>query len=351
MRKLFGSDKRETPMAAQTNRALKLASRPVGMVKPENFTLETLPVEQPGAGEILVKVLAISLDPAMRGWMNEAKSYVPPVGIGEVMRAGGVGRVVASNDPAFREGDFVVGMTGVQEYAKLSAKAATQVDPSAAPLTTYLGVLGMPGMTAYFGLLEVGALKDGETVVVSGASGAVGAVVGQIAKIKGCKVVGIAGGPEKCAYTTRELGFDACIDYKSEDVRARLRELCPNGIDVYFDNVGGEILDAALANLARGARIPLCGAISQYNNTTPMRGPQNYMSLLVNRGRMQGFLVFDYFSRYGEAVQAMGRWLKEGKLKHKEDVADGGVEAFVPTLNKLFTGENFGKLVLTIAKS
>jgi NADPH-dependent curcumin reductase CurA len=206
----------------------------------------------------------------------------------------------------------------------------------------------MPGMTAYFGLLDVGALKDGETVVVSGATGAVGAVVGQIAKLKGCTVVGIAGGAEKCAYATGELGFDACVDYKAEDVRAKLREHCPKGIDVYFDNVGGDILDAALANLARGARVPICGAISQYNNTTPVKGPSNYMSLLVNRARMEGFVVFDFAARYGEAAQAMGGWIAQGKLKAREDVVDGGVDAFVPTLNKLFSGENFGKLVLKI---
>jgi NADPH-dependent curcumin reductase CurA len=350
-RKLFGkTPDRETPMSTQTNRAQTLASRPVGMVKPENFALENRPVESPGPGEVLVKVLAISLDPAMRGWLNDAKSYIAPVGIGEVMRAGGVGRVVESGDPVFAVGDHVVGMTGVQEYAKLPVKGLNKIDLNFAPLTAYLSVLGMPGMTAYFGLLDVGALKDGEVVVVSGATGAVGAVVGQIAKIKGCRVIGIAGGAEKCAYATGELGMDACIDYKSEDVRAKLREYCPQGIDVYFDNVGGEILDAALANLAKKARIPICGAISQYNNTTAVKGPSNYLSLLVNRARMEGFVVFDFAARYAEGAQAMGRWIAEGKLKHKEDVVLGGVEAFVPTLNKLFTGENFGKLVLTISQ-
>ncbi len=336
-------------MSALQNRQARLASRPVGVVKPENFSFETHPVTSPGEGEILVRVLYVSLDPAMRGWLNEGKSYIPPVGIGEVMRAGGVGVVVESNDPAFQPGDHVVGMTGIQQYAKGSAKGFTKIDPKFAPLTTYLGTLGMPGMTAYFGLLDVGALKDGETVVVSGATGAVGAVVGQIAKIKGCKVVGIAGGAEKCAYATGELGFDACVDYKAEDVRAALRQHCPEGIDVYFDNVGGDILDAALANLRRGARIPICGAISQYNSTTGVKGPSNYLSLLVNRARMEGFVVFDFAARYGEAAQAMGRWILEGRLKAKEDVADGGVDAFVPTLNRLFSGDNFGKLVLKIA--
>ena len=337
-------------MTALQNRQLKLASRPVGMTKAEDFTLETATVEPAGDGEVLVKVLAISLDPAMRGWLNEGKSYVPPVGIGEVMRAIGVGRVVESRAPGLSVGDYVTGMTGAQDYVRTPGKQMTKVDPNLAPLTTYLSALGMPGMTAYFGLLEVGALKDGETVVVSGATGAVGAVVGQVAKIKGCKVIGIAGGAEKCAYATGELGYDACIDYKVEDVRKALRTHCPDGVDVYFDNVGGDILDAALANLARGARIPLCGAISQYNNTGPVKGPANYMSLLVNRARMQGFVVFDFAARYAEAAQIMGRWIAEGRLKHKEDVVDGGLEAFVPTLNKLFSGENFGKLVLTIAK-
>ena len=347
-RKLFGKSEKDAHMDHPLNRRAVLVARPQGMVRPENFRVEDAPVEAPAPGEVLVEVAYISLDPAMRGWMNEGKSYVPPVGIGEVMRAGGVGRVIESQDPSVSVGDHVVGMTGVQRYARLAAKGVTRVDPSVTPLPTYLGALGMPGMTAYFGLLQVGAYKDGETVVVSGATGAVGQVVGQIAKLKGGRVVGIAGGPEKCAYATDELGYDACIDYKSEDVRSRLRELCPQGIDVYFDNVGGEILDAALANLARGARVPICGAISQYNNTTPMRGPSNYLSLLVNRARMEGFVVFDFAARYAEAAQAMSGWIAQGKLKHREDVVEGGVDAFVPTLNRLFTGENFGKLVLKV---
>ena len=350
-RKFFGSKTdRETPMTTPMNRVAKLASRPVGMVTAENFSFESVPVEHPGEGEVLVKVLAISLDPAMRGWMNDAKSYIAPVEIGAVMRAGGAGKVVESNHPDFKPGDYVTGITGVQEYARLPGKGVHKIDLSFAPLTAYLGVLGMPGMTAYFGLLDVGAAKEGETVVVSGASGAVGAVVGQIAKIKGCKVIGIAGGIDKCDYTVKELGFDAVIDYKAQDVKKALREHCPKGIDVYFDNVGGDILDAALANLAFKGRVAICGAISVYNATTPPKGPANYLSLLVNRARMEGFIVFDFAARYGEAARAMAGWIKEGKLKHREDVIDGGVDAFVTTLNKLFTGENFGKLVLTIAK-
>jgi NADPH-dependent curcumin reductase CurA len=256
--------------------------------------------------------------------------------------------VVESRDPAYAPGDFVVGMTGVQEYAALPAKTLTRVDPQIAPLPTWLGALGMPGMTAYFGLIEVGALKDGDTVVISAAAGAVGSVAGQIAKIKGCRVIGVAGGPDKCAYVAGRLGFDAAIDYKSEDVGRKLRELCPNGVDVYFDNVGGDILDACLANLARGARVVVCGAISQYNATGPIKGPSNYMSLLVNRARMEGFVVFDFYSRYPEAVRAIAGWIAEGKLKPHEDIATGGVEAFAPTLNRLFSGENLGKLVLKL---
>jgi NADPH-dependent curcumin reductase CurA len=330
------------------NRQLTLVARPVGLPKPSDFALVTTPVPTPGEGEVLVKTLYLSLDPAMRGWMSEAKSYLPPVELGAVMRAGGAGEVIESRDPAFKPGDYVTGISGVQEYFVMGAKGLSPALPVLAHLPTWLGALGMPGMTAYFGLLEVGALKDGETVVVSGAAGAVGAVVGQIAKVKGCRVVGIAGGPEKCAYIVKELGFDAAIDYKAEDVRASLREHCPKGIDVYFDNVGGEILDDCLANLARGARIPICGAISQYNSTTGVRGPANYLSLLVNRARMQGFLVFDFAARYPEGVQAIAGWIAEGKLKPKEDIETGGVEAFVPTLNKLFAGENFGKLVLKV---
>ncbi|NEX94030.1 NADP-dependent oxidoreductase [Caulobacter sp. 17J65-9] len=338
-------------MTVAQNRQVKLAARPVGLPQRTDFAFESAPVPSAGEGEVVVKVHYLSLDPAMRGWMREGRSYVPPVQLGEVMRALGVGQVVESGDPAFQPGDYVVGLTGVQEYAKLPAKDWTKVDPRFAPLPTYLGVLGMTGMTAYFGLLDVGALKDGDTVVVSGAAGAVGQVVGQIAKIKGCKVIGIAGGADKCRYVVDELGFDAAIDYKHENVAARLRELCPKGIDVYFDNVGGDILDAALANLARKARVVICGAISQYNATDSVAGPKNYMSLLVNRARMEGFVVFDFAARYAEAAQAMGGWMHEGKLKGREDVVAGGVEAFPETLNKLFAGENIGKLVLKVAEA
>ncbi|MCB1577948.1 MAG: NADP-dependent oxidoreductase, partial [Xanthomonadales bacterium] len=280
-------------MSPTVNRQFKLAQRPVGMVKRSDFEFVEAPVRDPEEGEILVKILYLSLDPAMRGWMNEGKSYIPPVGLGEVMRAGAAGIVVASKHPSFAVGDHVVGALGVQEYAISNGKGLVKVDPKVAPLPVYLGTLGMPGMTAYFGILDVGKLKDGETVVVSGAAGAVGQVVGQIAKIKGCHVVGIAGGADKCRYITDELGFDAAIDYKAEDVKEGLKRHCPKGIDVYFDNVGGDILDAALSRLAMHARIVICGAISQYNNTEPVKGPSNYLSLLVNRASMTGMVVFD----------------------------------------------------------
>jgi hypothetical protein len=335
-------------MNAPVNHQFRLARRPVGMVQRSDFEYTEAPVAEPGEGEVLVKILYISLDPAMRGWMNEGRSYIPPVGIGEVMRAGAVGRVIASRDPSIGVGDHVVGVLGVQEYAIAKAKGLTKVDPRLVPLPVYLGTLGMPGMTAYFGLLDVGRPKSGETVVVSGAAGAVGQVVGQIAKIKGCRVVGIAGGPEKCAYL-RSIGFDAAIDYKHQDLKAALRERCPKGVDVYFDNVGGEILDTVLTHLAMHARIVICGAISQYNESK-MKGPSNYMSLLVNRASMTGMVVFDYASRYAEAAREMAGWMATGQLKSREDIVEG-LETFPETLLKLFKGENTGKLVLKVANA
>jgi hypothetical protein len=330
------------------NHQFRLAARPVGLPKRSDFNYTEEPVRDPESGEILVKNLYVSLDPAMRGWMNEGKSYVAPVGIGDVMRAGAVGRVIASQNPSFAVGDHVVGMFGVQEYALSDGKGVTKVDPRLAALPVFLGTLGMPGLTAYFGLLEVGAVKAGDTVVVSGAAGAVGMPVGQIAKIKGARAVGLAGSQEKCEYVVKELGFDACINYKTEDVKAALRQHCPNGINVYFDNVGGEILDAALAQLARGARVVICGAISQYCSTSGVKGPNNYLSLLVNSARMEGFVIFNYASRYAEALREMAGWRAAGKLKSREDVVSG-LETFPDALCKLFHGENFGKLVLKIA--
>ena len=332
------------------NHQYRLATRPVGLAQRSNWNYTEEAVREPGQGEMLVKILYISLDPAMRGWMNEGKSYIAPVGIGEVMRAGGVGRVIASKNPAFAAGDHVVGVFGMQEYALSDGNGITRVDPGLAPLPVYLGTLGMPGMTAYFGLLDVGQAKSGETVVVSGAAGAVGMVAGQIGKIKGCRVVGIAGGSEKCRYIVQELGFDTAIDYKSEDIKKALKQHCPKGVDVYFDNVGGEILDAVLTQLARGARIPICGAISQYNNTTPITGPSNYLSLLVNRARMEGFVVFDYAPRFSEAAREMAGWMAADKLKTREDIVEG-LETFPETFLKLFRGENLGKLLIKVAEA
>ena len=331
-----------------TNHQVRLAARPTGLPKPTDWQLTEEAVPEPNEGEILVQVQYISLDPAMRGWMNDARSYIRPVAIGEVMRAGAGGKVVKSRHPKFVEGDLVTGGFGVQEFAVSDGKGVNKVDTRFVPMTTYLGTLGMPGMSAYFGLLDVGKPQAGDTVVVSGAAGAVGSAVGQIAKIKGCRTVGIAGGPDKCKLLVDEFGFDAAIDYKHEDVKAALKQHCPNGIDVYFDNVGGEILDAALARLARGARIVICGAISQYNATQGMKGPANYMSLLVNRASMTGMVVFDYADRYGEAAKEMAGWIAAGKLKAKEDVVPGGIAAFHETLLKLFKGENTGKLVLAV---
>ncbi|KNE84374.1 NADP-dependent oxidoreductase [Streptomyces fradiae] len=328
---------------------MRLAARPVGEVRPEDWEHATAPAEEPGEGRFAGRTRFISLDPAMRGWLDDRPSYLPPVGLGEVMRAGSVVEVTTSNHPDYRPGDHVVGTFGVQEHVVSDGKGALKIDVGLAPASTYLGALGMPGMTAYFGLLDVGALKEGETVVVSGAAGAVGSIVGQIAKVKGCRVVGIAGGAEKCALLTDELGFDAAIDYRAGDVKRALREQTPDGIDVYFDNVGGEILDAALTRLAMRARVVICGAISQYNNETPVSGPSNYLSLLVRRARMEGFVVFDYAKRYAEAAQEIAGWIGDGRLKVKEHVVKGTVDDFPETLQMLFRGENVGKLVLELS--
>jgi NADPH-dependent curcumin reductase len=339
--------------ASPVNHQVRLASRPVGLPTRDNWSFTTEPVQQPGPGGVLVKTLALSLDPAMRGWMNDAKSYIPPVGIDEVMRAGGIGKVIASQNPKFAVGDLVSGALGVQEYAsfaedQIQRAGLFKIDARLGSPNQWLNVLGMPGMTAYFGLLDVGRPKPGDTVVVSGAAGAVGQTVGQLARIKGCRVVGIAGGRAKCDWVVNELGFDACIDYKGGNVKAGLKEHCPKGVDVYFDNVGGEILDDVLARLARGARIVICGAISQYNNTTPVQGPKNYLSLLVHRARMEGMVVFDYADRFPVAVAELAGYLKAGRIKSKEDVVNG-LETFPEALTKLFTGGNFGKLVLQLA--
>jgi len=330
------------------NKQLLFVKRPVGEAQADTWNLVSSPIPEPQEGEVLIKQHYISLDPAMRGWMNDAKSYIEPMAIGSVMRAGSVGQVIKSNHhPKLKEGDYVSGNGGVQQYTVTHGKGYYPVDPGLAPLPTYIGTLGMPGMTAYFGILEVGKIKEGDIVLVSGAAGAVGSIVGQIAKIKGCTVIGIAGGSQKCDYIMNELGFDGAIDYKNESVRTRLKELCPKGIDVYFDNVGGEILDMALTRLRMHARIVICGAISQYNNKMSIKGPSNYLSLLVNRATMQGMVVFDWAKRYGEAAQQMGTWMAQGKLKSKEDIYEG-IENFPDTFTRLFSGEKMGKLVLKV---
>ncbi len=336
------------------NRQIRLAQRPVGLPGPECWQQTEEAVAEPGDGGVLLQTLALSLDPAMRGWMNEGKSYIPPVEIGAVMRAGGIARVIASKNEAFPVGSLVTASPGVQDYCgvpveQIKRTGLARIDPRLGSVTQWLNVLGMPGMTGYWGLIDIGQPKAGETVVVSGAAGAVGQTVGQIAKIKGCRVVGIAGGPEKCDWVVKELGFDACIDYKNGSVKDGLKTHCPDGVDIYFDNVGGEILDTVLTRINRKARIIICGAISQYNNTSAVAGPKNYLSLLVHRARMEGMVVFDYAARYGEAITEMAAYLKDGRMKSKEDVVRGSVADFPATLPRLFRGENFGKLVLQLA--
>ncbi|MGO9322581.1 MAG: NADP-dependent oxidoreductase [Solirubrobacteraceae bacterium] len=334
---------------SEINHQVRLAARPSGLPKASDWSMTEEPVPAPGAGEFVVEISHISLDPAMRGWMNAGASYIDPVEIGDVMRAGAVGRVIVSEHPDFAVGEHVYGAFGVQEYALSDGNGVMKIDPALAPLPCYLGTLGMTGMTAYFGLFDVGKLQEGDTVVVSGAAGAVGSAAGQMAKIKGAaRVIGIAGGEEKCRWLVEELGFDAAIDYKTQDVRRALCEAAPKGVDVYFDNVGGEILDAVLTRLARGARIVICGAVSQYNATEGVRGPANYLSLLVARASMTGMVVFDYAPRFAQAAAEIAGWMQEGRLISREDVVDGGVSAFPDTLLKLFTGENVGKLVLHV---
>jgi NADPH-dependent curcumin reductase CurA len=331
-----------------TNAQWRLAARPVGLPKPSDWEYVEEPAPAPADGQFLVEVEYLSLDPAMRGWMNDVRSYAPPVGIGEVMRAGGIGHVVESRDPGHPVGEVVFGTFGVQRYAVSDARGVTPVDTTLAPAPVHLSVLGITGLTAYFGLLDVGRPEPGQTVVVSGAAGAVGSIVGQIARIKGCRAVGIAGGPEKCEWITEELDFDAAIDYKRGDVRSQLREHAPDGVDVYFDNVGGEILDEVLRRIARGARVVICGAISQYNAEQPPRGPANYVQLLVARASMKGFLVFDFAERYAEGVAALARWRAAGELHSHEDVVGGGLERFPEVFLMLFRGENRGKLILQL---
>ena len=330
------------------NKQLIFKKRPTGIPDSDTWSLEENEIPSPQDGEVLVEQHYVSLDPAMRGWMNAGKSYIDPIEIGAVMRAGSIGKVIKSNKhPIFKVGDIITGWGGVQQYCVTDGKTWHKVNLDFADMPTYLGTLGMTGMTAYFGILEVGKIKENDVVLVSGAAGAVGSVVGQIAKIKGCKVIGIAGGQEKCDYLINDLGFDAAVDYKAEDFVKNLRSTCKDGIDVYFDNVGGDILDAALTLLRKHARVVICGAISQYNNTTKIKGPSNYMSLLVNRATMQGMVVFDYAEDYGKAAQDLGQWISEGKLQSKESVYEG-IANFQDTYNRLFSGDKEGKLILKI---
>jgi len=329
------------------NKQWRLKARPIGEPSADTWDYTESEIPTIKEGQLLIKIEYISLDPAMRGWLNDAKSYIEPVQIGDVMRAGTVGKVVESKLDGFVAGDYVCGHNGVQSYAVSDGNGLYKVDPNLAPLPYYLGVLGMPGMTGYFGLLKTGQPKAGETVVVSGAAGAVGGLVGQIAKIKGCRVVGIAGGPEKCKFLVDELGFDAAVDYKNENVKKALKEACPKGVDVYFDNVGGDILDDVLTQINLHARIVICGAISQYNNTTAVKGPSNYLALLVNRARMEGIVVFDNIKEYPVAMKEIAGWIQSGEMTVKDHVVEG-IETFPDTLMMLFKGKNFGKLVLKV---
>lgn len=329
-----------------TNRVARLIKRPKGMVTREIFDIRDEPLPEPGEGEFRVKISHISMDPAMRGWMNDVRSYVEPVKLGDVMRALAVGHVEASRNPKFKEGDAVSGRFGVQQYAISDGKGVSRIDETLAPMPTWLSGLGMPGLTAYFGLLEVARPEAGETVVVSAASGAVGQVVGQLAKLKGCRAVGIAGGPEKCRMLKEDFGFDAAVDYKAGDVAGQLKAASSDGIDVDFENVGGDIFDTVLTQMNPFGRIALCGLISSYNATELPPGPKNIRFVLTMRLRMQGFIVFDFIKQYGEATAALAGWMKEGKLKFMEDVREGGIDAYPDVLNLLYTSGNRGKLVL-----
>ena len=329
------------------NKQWRLKTRPIGEPSADTWKYTESEIPSITEGQLLIKIEYISIDPAMRGWLNDAKSYIPPVQIGEVMRAGTVGKVIESKHEKLAVGDYVSGHNGVQSYVVSDGSGLYKVDPKIAPLSYYLGVLGMPGMTGYFGLLKTGEPKAGETVVVSGAAGAVGGLVGQIAKLKGCRVVGIAGGAEKCKFLVDELGFDAAIDYKNENVKKALKETCPKGVDVFFDNVGGDILNDVLTQINLRARIVICGAISQYNTTTEVKGPSNYLSLLVNRARMEGIVVFDNIKEYPTAMKDIAGWIQSGELKVKDHIVEG-IETFPDTLMMLFKGENFGKLLLKV---
>jgi hypothetical protein len=335
---------------ASTNRRLVLAARPTGMVDQSTLRLEEAEAPEPGPGEALVKVRWLSIDPTIRTWMNDAPGYLPPIAIGDAVRSGGIAEVIESNCDRYAVGDQVFGMTGWQEYTIADeGDNAMQTLPEGIAAELALSALGVTGMTAYFGLLDVGQMKEGDAVVVSGAAGATGSVVAQLAKINGAsKVVGIAGSEEKCAWLVDSLGLDAAINYKADDVAAELRTHFPQGIDLYFDNVGGEILDACLARLAMRGRIVLCGAIASYNSDQPAPGPANYVNLIIRRGRMEGFIILDYLDRFPEAQMALFTLLAEGKLQHSEHVVEG-LENAGDALNLLFTGGNTGKVIVKVS--
>ncbi|HEY1457408.1 MAG TPA: NADP-dependent oxidoreductase [Solirubrobacteraceae bacterium] len=330
------------------NRRMILAERPTGMVDESTVRLQEEDVPQPGEGEALARVRYVSIDPTIRTWMDDAPGYLPPIAIDEVIRSGGVAEVISSNTDEYTPGQLLFGFTGWQDYVLASPATGYQALPDGVPPTLALSLLGITGMTAYFGMIDVGRVKEGDIVVVSGAAGATGSTAGQIAKIKGAKkVIGIAGGPQKCAHIVDDLGFDEAIDYKHENVAARLREAAPDGIDLYFDNVGGEILDACLAQLALRGRIVLCGAISGYNDRGAAKGPANYANLIIKRGRMEGFLILDYFDRLDEGRTEIAGWLAEGKIKSSEHIVEG-LEHAPDALNLLFTGGNTGKVMVKL---
>ena len=330
-------------MIPKTHRRVVLARRPPGEPSETDFRIEEVAVPEPGPGQVLVRVIYLSLDPYMRGRMRDAASYAAPVGIGEVMTGGTVGEVVKSNNPSFKVGDIVEERLGWQQYA-IGGPTLRKIDPSLAPISTANGVLGMPGMTAYFGLFEVGQPKAGETVVVSAASGAVGQVVGQLAKIAGCRAIGIAGGPKKCTFVKETLGLDECLDYKAtKDLSAAIKTACPNGVDVYFDNVGGAVSDAVFLNLNFFARVALCGSISQYNVAAPEAGPRLLGLFVGRRVSMRGFIVSDFANKFAPAMRQMGEWVRSGRIKYKEDIIEG-IEKAPRAFIGLLRGENFGKL-------
>jgi len=332
----------------KSNRVVRLKRRPAGQVAADDFAILDEPLAEPKDGEIRVRIAYVSLDPAMRGWISEGRSYVEPVPVGDIMRAYAAGHVELSRNPKFAVGDAVTGFLGVQSHAVSDGRGVIKVDEQLAPLPSWLGGLGMPGHTAYFGLKHVADVKPGETVVVSAASGAVGQVVGQIAKIEGARAVGIAGGPEKCAFITRELGFDAAVDHKRPDLSDALKAAAPQGIDVDFENVGGDVFDSVLARMNQFGRVALCGLISAYNATEPPPAPRNLRFVLTMRLKVQGFIVFDFAKQYKEATSALLGWYRDGRLKLREDVRDGGLDAFPTVLRQLYTGGNFGKLVLKL---